>query len=105
MAFALAFCPVSAALYFGSLIPLAVQSKSAVVLPTVYGIGTALPVFVFAVIIALERPLDRQGIHRCNPGRALGAARDGVRDHRRRDLPLAPRHLSRHPLNCYGSER
>jgi cytochrome c biogenesis protein CcdA len=54
MAFALAFCPVSAALYFGSLIPLAVQSKSAVVLPTVYGIGTALPVFVFAVIIAIS---------------------------------------------------
>jgi cytochrome c-type biogenesis protein len=54
MAFALAFCPVSAALYFGSLIPLAVQSKSTVVLPTVYGIGTALPVFVFAVIIAIS---------------------------------------------------
>ena len=53
LAFALAFCPVSAALYFGSLIPLAVQSESAVVLPTVYGIGTALPVVVFAVIIAL----------------------------------------------------
>ncbi len=49
-----AFCPVSAALYFGSLIPLAVQSKSAVALPTVYGIGTALPVFVFAVIIAVS---------------------------------------------------
>jgi cytochrome c-type biogenesis protein len=54
MAFALAFCPVSAALYFGSLIPLAVQSESAVLLPTVYGIGTALPVFVFAVIIAVS---------------------------------------------------
>jgi len=54
MAFALAFCPVSAALYFGSLIPLAVESRSAVAMPMVYGIGTALPVFVFAVIIAVS---------------------------------------------------
>jgi cytochrome c biogenesis protein CcdA len=54
MAFALAFCPVSAALYFGSLIPLAVESKSAVAMPMVYGVGTALPVFVFAVIIAVS---------------------------------------------------
>jgi len=54
MGFALAFCPVSAALFFGSVIPIAVQSKSAVVVPSVYGIGTALPVFAFAVVIALS---------------------------------------------------
>ena len=51
--FALSFCPVSAALFFGSLIPLAVQHNSAVMLPSAYGIGTGLPVFVFAVLIAL----------------------------------------------------
>lgn len=51
--FALAFCPVSAALYFGSLIPLAINSKSGIVLPFIYGIGTGLPVLVFAVAIAL----------------------------------------------------
>ena len=51
--FALAFCPISAALYFGSLIPLAINSKSGIVLPFVYGIGTGLPVLVFAVAIAL----------------------------------------------------
>ncbi len=51
--FALAFCPISAALFFGSLIPLAVNSKSGAVLPFVYGIGTGLPVLVFAVAIAL----------------------------------------------------
>ncbi|MFH0941313.1 MAG: aromatic aminobenezylarsenical efflux permease ArsG family transporter [Candidatus Omnitrophota bacterium] len=51
--FALAFCPVSAALFFGSLIPLAINSKSGIVLPFVYGIGTGLPVLVFAVAIAL----------------------------------------------------
>ncbi len=50
--FALSFCPVSAALFFGSLIPLSVQSGSTVTLPSVYGIGTGLPVFLFAVLIA-----------------------------------------------------
>ena len=51
--FALAFCPISAALYFGSLIPLAINSKNGIVLPFIYGIGTGLPVLVFAVVIAL----------------------------------------------------
>jgi len=51
--FALSFCPVSAALFFGSLIPLAVDYQSSVMMPTVYGIGTAIPVVVFAVLIAL----------------------------------------------------
>lgn len=51
--FALAFCPVSAALFFGSLIPLALQSKSGVTLPIIYGIGTGLPVLVFAIAIAM----------------------------------------------------
>jgi len=51
--FALAFCPISAALYFGSLIPLAINSKSGIILPFIYGIGTGLPVLVFAVAIAM----------------------------------------------------
>ena len=51
--FALAFCPISAALYFGSLIPLAINSKSGIILPFIYGIGTGLPVLLFAVVIAL----------------------------------------------------
>lgn len=49
--FALSFCPVSAALFFGSLIPLAAQYESSVIMPTAYGIGTALPVVVFALLI------------------------------------------------------
>lgn len=51
--FALTFCPVSAALFFGSLIPLSVQHSSPILMPAVYGIGTALPVAVFAILIAL----------------------------------------------------
>jgi cytochrome c-type biogenesis protein len=50
---ALAFCPVSAALYFGSLIPLSVKHVSPFLLPAVYGIGTALPVLFFAVVVTL----------------------------------------------------
>lgn len=51
--FALSFCPVSAALFFGSLVPLALQAQSPVLIPTTYGAGTALPVVLFAVSIAL----------------------------------------------------
>ncbi len=50
--FALSFCPVSAALFFGSLLTLAVRHESGVLLPAVYGIGTGLPVLVFAIVIA-----------------------------------------------------
>ncbi|MCX6827619.1 MAG: aromatic aminobenezylarsenical efflux permease ArsG family transporter [candidate division Zixibacteria bacterium] len=50
--FALSLCPVSAALFFGSLIPLAVQHNSKVLLPLLYGIGTGLPVIVFAFLLA-----------------------------------------------------
>ena len=51
--FALSFCPASAGLYFGGLIPLAVKHESSVTLPLLFGIGTALPVFAFAILIAL----------------------------------------------------
>jgi len=51
--FALSFCPVSAALVFGSLIPLAIANKSSLLLPAVYGIGTGVPVIVFAIALSL----------------------------------------------------
>lgn len=50
--FALSFCPTSAALFFGSLLPLTVKSGSAIIYPSLYGIGTALPVLGFALVIA-----------------------------------------------------
>lgn len=53
MLFALSFCPVSAGLFFGGLIPLAVGARSSVLLPAVYGVGTGLPVVVFAVLLAV----------------------------------------------------
>jgi cytochrome c biogenesis protein CcdA len=50
--FALTFCPTSAALFFGSLVPLSLKVNSSVALPVVYGVGTALPVIVFSVLLA-----------------------------------------------------
>lgn len=50
--FALSFCPVSAGLFFGGLLPLALKQQSTVLLPVAYGIGTSLPVVIFAFIMA-----------------------------------------------------
>ena len=51
--FALAFCPYSAVLFFGVLIPLALKSSGGVVLPAVYAIGTGLPVLVFGTLLSI----------------------------------------------------
>lgn len=52
--FALSFCPVSAALFLGSLIPLSIEQESAVMLPLSYGIGTALPVMILGVVLGVS---------------------------------------------------
>ncbi len=51
--FALSFCPTSAALFFGSLLPSALEHNSSIILPSLYGIGTGLPVIFFAVLLAM----------------------------------------------------
>jgi len=51
--FALAFCPYSAVLFFGVLIPLALKSSGGVALPAVFAIGTGLPVLVFGTLISV----------------------------------------------------
>lgn len=50
--FALSFCPISAGLFFGSLIGLSGKTNSPVLVPTLYGIGTAVPVVAFAILMA-----------------------------------------------------
>lgn len=50
--FALAFCPLSAAIFFGSLLPLALGSGHELAVPLLYGFGSALPVAAFAVALA-----------------------------------------------------
>lgn len=51
--FALSFCPIAAALFFGSLIPLALKSSYGIALPFLYGLGTGIPVVIFALGIAM----------------------------------------------------
>jgi cytochrome c-type biogenesis protein len=50
--FALSFCPISAALFFGNLVPLSVKNGSRVAYPLLFGVGTGLPVIASAVMIA-----------------------------------------------------
>lgn len=52
--FALSFCPVSAALFFGSLIPISIKHHSNFLFPSLFGIGTGLPVFVFALVMGIS---------------------------------------------------
>jgi cytochrome c-type biogenesis protein len=61
--FALSFCPTSAALFFGSLIPLSLKHESNILLPSIYGIGSALPVFVFSFLIAFSAQLVGKIFH------------------------------------------
>ena len=51
--FASSFCPISAALFFGSLIPLSLNNNFGITFPFIYGIGTGLPVLIFAVGISM----------------------------------------------------
>ncbi|MCP4589287.1 MAG: sulfite exporter TauE/SafE family protein [bacterium] len=62
--FGLSFCPGSAALFFGSLIPLAVKYESRLWLPMVYGAGTALPVLAFAILMVLGTRAVGQAFNR-----------------------------------------
>jgi cytochrome c biogenesis protein CcdA len=50
--FALAFCPYTAILFFAVLIPLAMQSTGGIIFPTVFALGTGLPVLIFAVLLS-----------------------------------------------------
>ena len=49
--FALAFCPFSAVLFFGMLIPLAIQAGDGFVIPAVFAFATGLPVILSSFIL------------------------------------------------------
>ncbi len=51
--FALAFCTYSAILFFGMLIPIALDRGGGIVLPAIYGFGTGLPLMIFAIALSL----------------------------------------------------
>jgi len=56
MIFALAFCPTSVATFLAT-IALSSQFQSNVLFPSLFGVGTAVPVLIFAGIIALNAQL------------------------------------------------
>lgn len=58
--FAMSFCPTTAALFFGSLLPLAVSHESSFLLPLCYAVGVALPVVVFSALVAFAATLVSQ---------------------------------------------
>jgi cytochrome c biogenesis protein CcdA len=51
--FSLIPCPETAALFFGGMIPLAVETGSAWLLPLLFGLGTGLPVMLIGYLLSL----------------------------------------------------
>lgn len=49
--FALAFCPFSAVLFFGMLIPLCISTGDSFILPSIFAMGTGFPVVLFSFIL------------------------------------------------------
>ncbi|HOT02752.1 MAG TPA: aromatic aminobenezylarsenical efflux permease ArsG family transporter [Methanolinea sp.] len=49
--FALALCPFSAVLFFGMLVPIALNTGDAIFVPAVFAIATAFPVIVISVML------------------------------------------------------
>ena len=52
--FALAFCPFSAVLFFGMLIPLALSFSDGILIPLIFAFATGLPVIIFAFILTFS---------------------------------------------------
>jgi cytochrome c-type biogenesis protein len=50
--FALAFCPFSAVLYFGMLVPIALSTSDAALIPLLFGLATGLPVIIASLLLA-----------------------------------------------------
>jgi cytochrome c-type biogenesis protein len=50
---ALAFCPYTAVLFFGVLIPLSLKTQGGVGLPSLFALGTGLPVILFGTLLSL----------------------------------------------------
>lgn len=52
--FALTFCPFSAVLFFGMLIPLSLKTGDGLILPSVFALATGLPVIIFSFILVFS---------------------------------------------------
>ncbi|MEF3309482.1 sulfite exporter TauE/SafE family protein [Paenibacillus sp. GYB004] len=66
IAFSIGFCPTMFVLFFGSLMPLALESSYGVFLPSVFAAGTAMPFLLFAALavgFGLDRVMVRRAKH------------------------------------------
>lgn len=63
VAFSLGFCPTMFSVFFGGVMPLAIQSGYGFLLPPVFAVGTAMPLLLFAGL-AVGFGLDRRMIKR-----------------------------------------
>ena len=52
--FALAFCPFSAVLFFGMLIPLALKFSDGILIPSVFALATGLPVIILSFVLTFS---------------------------------------------------
>ena len=62
--FALAFCPFSAVLFFGMLIPLALKSGDGFLIPLVFAFATGLPVILAAILLTKSVSLLGKVVHK-----------------------------------------
>jgi cytochrome c-type biogenesis protein len=62
--FALSFCPVSAGLFFGSLFSLSIKYESGIIMPLIFGLGTALPVLGLAIMMGISASLAASAINK-----------------------------------------
>src|SRR5690606_34404801 len=51
VAFSLGFCPTMVLLFFGWMMPVALQSPYGIILPSVFAVGTSFPLLIFFGII------------------------------------------------------
>ena len=52
MLLAISFCPTTAWLFFGGLLPIAIEEHSPLLLPSLYGLGAAMPVVLLGSLLA-----------------------------------------------------
>jgi cytochrome c-type biogenesis protein len=52
ISFSIAFCPTMFSLFFFTLMPIIISSSYGAILPSVFAIGTSIPVIIFAAIIS-----------------------------------------------------
>ncbi|MCF6286066.1 MAG: aromatic aminobenezylarsenical efflux permease ArsG family transporter [Candidatus Hydrogenedentes bacterium] len=60
--FAMSFCPTTAALFFGGLIPLSLTHESHVLLPLVYAVGVSVPVLGIVLLVLFASHLIGRGV-------------------------------------------